>query len=167
LKLKRIELGKIVKPQGIKGEVKVLHYVDRPEGFLETQTVLLNGVPRKITSARYASGSVYLCFEGVTDRNTAELLRGGELTIEREKSDCFKSTDFFIDDLLGLKVVCGEQDLGIVVDITNYGTADIISVKGEKNFSIPYIKKIVHPQPENGILLIDSEEFSSIVLYED
>ncbi len=164
---KFIEVGKIVKPQGIKGEVKVLPYVDRPQGFTLIRNIFLDGKSYSVIGARIAPDGVYLRLENVADRNAAEELRGAELTVEREKADVFKDGDFFVDDLIGLKVTVDGKVLGEVSDVDNFGTADVIYVSGERPFSFPYIKQFVVPDTIAGTITIDTSEFPKIALYDD
>ena len=72
-------LGEVVRPQGIHGEVKLRHYTDDPERFLELKTVYRERdgryEPIGITGARVREDDVFLMLEGVRDRNAAEALR--------------------------------------------------------------------------------------------
>ena len=71
-------LGEIVRPQGIRGEVKLRHYTDDPDRFLDLETAYLqkDGAyqPVRVTGARVQKDDVYLTLEGVDDRNAAEKL---------------------------------------------------------------------------------------------
>ena len=81
-------LGEIVKPQGIRGEVKVRHYTDDPGRFQELDSLLVkNGEayqPLAIVGCRVDQDDVYLKLKGVSDRNEAEKLRGVRLYIDRQ-----------------------------------------------------------------------------------
>ena len=72
-------LGEVVRPQGIRGEVKLRHYTDGPERFLDLETVYREEkggyVPIRVTGARVNKDDVYLTLEGVDDRNAAERMR--------------------------------------------------------------------------------------------
>ena len=83
---KDLTIGLIVKPQGIRGEVKVKPYTDGAESFRGLKRVFLDGEERKVLSVRCGADAVYLGLKGVPDRNAAELLRGKELTIPREEA---------------------------------------------------------------------------------
>ena len=79
-------LGEVVRPQGIHGEVKLRHYTDDPERFLDLTIVYREREgryePIGVLGARVREDDVFLMLEGVADRNAAEALRGksfGEL----------------------------------------------------------------------------------------
>ena len=80
-------LGEVVRPQGIHGEVKLRHYTDDPERFLELKTVYREREgryePIGVTGARVREDDVFLTLEGVADRNAAEALRGVQLWVDR------------------------------------------------------------------------------------
>ena len=79
-----IKLGKITAPQGIRGEVRVYPYTDRPTRFSEIEAVLLQGRRRRIENARYMKNMAVLKLEGIDDRNAAEAVRNQELLLARE-----------------------------------------------------------------------------------
>ena len=80
MKQEYLLLGEIVRPQGIRGEVKLRHYTDDPARCLELETVYRGQgsayVPVRITGARVQKDDVFLTVDGVEDRNAAEKLRG-------------------------------------------------------------------------------------------
>ena len=82
-----IEVGQIVKPQGIKGEVKVIPITDDPLRFEGENTFFFeeNGAYTPVTArfSRFDGQAVYLSIEGVNDRNAAEKLRGRYLLVDR------------------------------------------------------------------------------------
>ncbi|MDE7464431.1 MAG: hypothetical protein K2M48_05320, partial [Clostridiales bacterium] len=77
-----LEVGQILKPQGIRGEVKVK--TSDPSRFCVLKSVEINGKQYRITSARASGNDAYIKLEGVNDRNAAEELRGATLKIETE-----------------------------------------------------------------------------------
>lgn len=73
----RLVIAEVLKPQGIRGELKIKTYTDLPEDVKAFGTVYIEGVPYKILSFRVGSdGFAYLGLRGVPDRNAAEFLRG-------------------------------------------------------------------------------------------
>ena len=88
-------LGEVVRPQGIHGEVKLRHYTDDPERFLELKTVYREREgryePIGVTGARVREDDVFLMLEGVRDRNAAEALRGVKLWVDRAHAPRMKS----------------------------------------------------------------------------
>ena len=143
-------IGKIVKPQGIRGEVKVKPYTDSGEQFKALKRVFIGGEEYKILSVRVAPDAVFLGLRGVPDRNAAELLRDKELTIPREEAPEPEEGCYYIADLLGSEIVTEEGEvLGVLKDIRQAATDVYTLVSGEKEIMFPAAKGV--------ILLIDVE----------
>ena len=92
----RIKVGKIVGAFGIRGEVKVYPYTDRPERFRDLESVRADDRELKIKGVRYQKNLVLLRFEGIDDRNAAETLRNRDLTIERADLRELDEDEYFV-----------------------------------------------------------------------
>ena len=163
--MKQIVVGKIAKPQGIRGEVKVHCYVDAPEGFLRLDRVYVNNTPYRIVRARAMGTDVIVQFEGVEDRNAAELLRDAVITVDRADADCLKRGDFFISDLVGLAVVDNEgTQWGKIVDVLQYGAADIFDIRqGKKQYMVPFLKRLVlQVDPDKGCMTVEARVWREV-----
>ena len=115
----KLSLAKIVKPQGIKGEVKVLTMTDSPEVLASFDRVYIGGNAYKILKVRPMGGDcAVVALSGIADRNAAELLR--DKIIEGDKSDAPELPEgtYYIADIVGCSVVCGGETIGEVTDIT-------------------------------------------------
>lgn len=127
----KILIGKIVAPQGIRGEVRVQSFADKPMDF-KTLSVFSN----RFTSADFCfvravpnSNVVIAKIRGVDDRNTAETLRGTELFVERGALPDLQSENIFYQaDLIGFEVVRDNKNIGTVVGFQNFGAGDIIEL---------------------------------------
>lgn len=167
--MNKIIVGKIVKPQGIKGELKVLPLADSPNIFNELNNVYVDGVEYKILSARI-SDSVYLVLKGIADRNQAELFRNK--MIEANKSDIPLPKDrFFVEDILGCEVSLNNGALlGSVQDITTRGSTDVYTVlcSNGKNVMFPSVKNLIETVDiANKKIILFTERFKEVALYED
>lgn len=161
--MKRIVVGKIAKPQGIKGEVKLQCYVDAPEGFLRIREVFVGDTPMRIERARVVGADVFLTLAGVVDRNVAETLRDKEVSIDRAKADALKQGDYFIADLLGLQVVCEGQVLGHIADVLQYGAADVLDIRGDRNYMAPFLKALVlSVDIDAGTMTVDKAKWEEV-----
>ena len=79
-------IGQAVKPQGVRGEIKVLPATDDVERFCDLENVFLDEkgeICKKVESARTREGFAYVKLEGVDDRDEAECLRGCSFYIDR------------------------------------------------------------------------------------
>ena len=161
--MKQIIVGKIVKPQGIKGEVKLQCYVDAPVGFLRIKEVYVGTRPMRITHARCVGADVFLLLDGVTDRNQAELLRNAEVSVDRAVADVLKTGDYFVSDLVGLRVVCDGAVLGEIRDVLQHGAADVFDIRGERNYLVPFLKALVLSiDLEAGIMTVDPAKWQEV-----
>ena len=74
-----LTVGKIAKPQGVGGELKISPLTDDVNRFKNLKTVYLDGKSYNVSKARISPNGVFLTLEGVNDRNTAELLRNKDI----------------------------------------------------------------------------------------
>ena len=163
-----LEIGTIVAPQGLEGELRVLSVSDFPErfqkrgirGIQETQ----GGEIREITLLRgreLPGKNVYIIkLEGVENREQAEALRGYKLWANKLEKPRLKADEYHVSELVNLEVyhhLTGEK-IGVVVDILWAGN-DILAVQLEANLAsvkkkspssdseatalVPFVKEIV------------------------
>lgn len=160
-------LGQIVKPQGIKGEVKLLSYVEKISGFKTLKHAYVDGIKKEIVRARADGSGVFLLFEGVNDRDAGEKLRNKEVSIRLEDAEPFR-VGFFVIELEGLKVFADGVELGVLSEVLHTGSVDVFVVKGKRNFMVPYLKKLVlDVDLVSGTMTLDAKVFEEVVTYED
>src|SRR5690349_14110339 len=109
-----VVVGRIGRPQGIKGEVTVEVRTDAPDERFAPGAVLLTETGTlTVEAARDHSGKLVVRFEGTADRTAAELLRGTVLSVDARTLPALDDEDEFYDSqLLGLAV---EQRDGVVL----------------------------------------------------
>lgn len=161
-----VYIGKILKPQGIKGEVKI--EASSFNLFKENTKAYIDKKEFTITSIKRLKDGLILKLDSINDRNSAELYRNKELYIDREDIH-LEEGRYLINDCIGLDVILEDGTvLGTLNSITNYGSADIYSVKGEKSFSFPAINTvIVKYDIKNKKLVLNEEKLKEVILYED
>ena len=127
---KHILVGKIVAPQGIRGEVRVQTLTDTPVDFkkLKIKSVRFNDDDFKFVRTVPNSNVIIAKISGIDDRNAAETLRGTELFIERSALPDLKEDEFYQADLIGFDVVRNGTKIGVVDCFQNYGAGDIIEL---------------------------------------
>ena len=128
---KKILVGKIVAPQGIRGEVRVQTYTATPTD-MKTLPVyspkLAAGAFHFVRPLNPTSSVIVARIDGVNDRNAAEQLRGVELFINRDDLPELADGEYYQTDLIGMRVVRGGLVIGVVDDIQNYGGGDILEL---------------------------------------
>ena len=141
-------VGEVLKPQGIRGELKVRPFTDRAEDFRFFRSVILGGQEYRVLSVRTGDGMVYLGLRGVADRNAAELLRGKQVLVAREEAPEPEEGSYYIVDLLGSTVATKEGEvLGVLKDIRQAAT-DVYTIEREG-------KEILFPAAKGVILSVD------------
>ncbi len=153
-----LEVGKIVAPQGLKGDVRVYPDSDFPERFVEPgQRWLLRPnaaqpEPIQLVSGRYLSGKglYVLKFDGVDTCDQAEALRDCRLMVSRSDRPALEADEFHVADLVGLEVFdqASQTLVGIVTDVFSAGN-DLLEVAlsqpdGKTSpVLIPFVRAIV------------------------
>jgi 16S rRNA processing protein RimM len=128
----KILIAKIVAAQGIKGQVRVDVYSDKPENLKKYKTFYLkNGDEIKLKPDFFKNKQAICTILNIKDRTTAEKLVGNELFIEKASLEQPKQNEFYISDLVSLKVVdfSTKKEVGHVAAIYNFGAGDIIEVE--------------------------------------
>lgn len=141
----RLVIGEVLKPQGIRGEIKIKTFTDENTAVKSFKRVFIGGEEYRVLSFRAGeSGFAYLGLRGVPDRNAAELLRGKEIEAERDEAPPLEEGTYYIVDLLGCEV---SDETGKV-----YGTlenvvslaSDVYTVKnGAEEISFPAVRGVV------------------------
>jgi 16S rRNA processing protein RimM len=128
---KPILLGRIAAAHGVRGEVLIKPFTERPRD-IAAYGPLDDGRGRtlQIEAVRVTPKGVVAAIAGIGDRNAAEALKGTPLYVDR---DCLPAPDegqFYHADLIGLAAVDpGGRPLGEVVAVHNHGAGDILEVR--------------------------------------
>ncbi|MGN0804735.1 MAG: ribosome maturation factor RimM [Candidatus Coproplasma sp.] len=166
---KFLTVAKIVKPQGIKGEVKVLTMTDSSEDLSAFTKVYIGGNAYKLLKSRPMGGDcAVISLSGVCDRNSAELLRGMEVEVKRDDAPKLPEGKFYIADVIGCSVEDTEGNIiGKVASVTPART-DIYEVEREKGRLIfPSAEGVIESiDVESGKVVVNSSRLSEVALEE-
>lgn len=125
----KILVGRIVAPQGIRGEFRVQSFAEKPEDFKKFHIVCDKCEPEQFHFVRVLKPNVIIAkIEGVNDRNSAESLRGTELFVSRDDLPELKENEYYQSDLIGFDVVRDGKKIGVVDGFQNFGAGDIIEL---------------------------------------
>jgi 16S rRNA processing protein RimM len=121
----RLEVGRIGKAHGLRGDVVIEAISNRDERFAPGSLLYLSGDARAIASSRKHQGRWLVRFEGVDDRNAAEALRGTLLT--GDVLDALPENEVWVHELIGASVHDrAGTDLGSVVAVEANPAHDIL-----------------------------------------
>ena len=165
----KIEIGKVLKAQGIKGEVKLSCYLDDSSMLKNVKRLYIGANTYTVTHFRADGAFCYVLFDGIADRNTAETLRNWTVYADKE-SVAVDEGRYFIDDLVVCAVSLDNgKTVGIVKDILQNGAADVFVCDcdgGEVLF--PFLKDLVASvNVASKQIVLDSKRFDEVAVYED
>jgi 16S rRNA processing protein RimM len=164
----RLLAAKIVKPQGIKGEVKLAPLTDLPETLLRVKEFFIGGITRETERIRANGGFVYLKLKGIDDRTVAETLRDQDVYTDKKSLPPLPAGSYYIADLLGADVTDGENLLGKLADVLQHGGTDVYYVKGGKNFMFPAAPGVLGEiDPLKRVIFVNAKELVKVAVYED
>jgi 16S rRNA processing protein RimM len=130
-----VALAEVTRPHGVRGEVRLRLY-NSDSDLLPSQTDVLlrpkNGKDRSmgVEFMRGAdAGHLIAKFVGVDDRDQADLLRGAEVCVPRDKFPPLEEGEFYVCDVIGARVIGPNGEIGRVEDLVNYPSADALVVK--------------------------------------
>lgn len=159
-----IEIAKILKPQGIKGEVKAQPSTNILAVFKSVQNVRIGFKEYQIERLSLRQGFLYIKFKGIDTRNQAEELRNCSIEIEKDLLVEIKGNEFLIDDLIGMVLYSTKGELvGQIVDVVNYGSCDIFIIEHNgRQYQAPYVEDVFIKEGDK--LVVDSEKFKEVVI---
>lgn len=161
-----LTIGLVLKPQGIRGELKIKPFTDSAENFYGLKRIFLDGVEYKILTVRTGPDVVFLGLRGVPDRNAAELLRGKHVQIPRDEAPEIEEGRYYIADILGSEVVTSEgEHLGVLTDVRGAAT-DIYTIKsGDKEIMFPALKEVIlNIDPAGKKITVDKKRFLEVAV---
>ena len=156
-----ILVAQISTAHGIQGEFKLLSFMDDPVDVLEYSPLLdEKGKPAlTITKARQHKDALLVFAEQVPDRTMAEKLKGLKLYVDRADLPDPEEDEFYITDLIGLKVfdVAGAE-IGKVAHVENFGAGDLLDIKPLEGatFYVPFtLANVPEVHLKDGRIVVD------------
>lgn len=145
-----LKVGVITTTHGVRGEVKVYPTTDEPERFLELDHVLLDTGKEfrdlEIKNVRFFKNLVILKFKGIDNINDIEKYKGHDLWIPREEGQELDEDEYYIADLLGLRVMLDDgTEFGTLKNVMETGANDvyIINTNAYGEVLVPAIRECI------------------------
>ncbi|MFR8846170.1 MAG: ribosome maturation factor RimM [Waltera sp.] len=157
-----LQVGIITSTHGVRGEVKVYPTTDDPRRFRRLKEVVLDTGKEKmnleIEGVKFFKQFVILKFKGLDNINNIEKYRQKSLYVTRKNAVRLQRDEYFIADLIGLKVQDEDgKELGTVKDVIETGANDVYEVEmaDGKSLLLPAIKQcILNVDVENGTMQV-------------
>ena len=142
--MNKLYIGKVVGTHGIKGEIKVFSDNEaKDRSYVPGNTLYFGDSDKeyKIESVRIHKGNYLVLLEGYYNINDVLFLNKQKVYINRE--DVLKTGEYVLDDLIGFKVINGEEEIGEITDYQYNGSYATFLVEGEKKVYLPNVPDFV------------------------
>ena len=140
MKLQFVEAGEIVTTHGIKGEVKVLPFLDSVEDLCDFDRCRIGGKEFEIQQCRVQKTCNLLKLSGIDTMEAAQAMRGKIIELYREDID---DEVIFAAELIGVEVFCEGEKIGKIVDVLDYPGNSVYVVKGKFEYMIPAVNAFI------------------------
>jgi len=160
--VRRVTLGRIGAPHGIRGWVRIQSAARPPESILEFDRWWIGAGDEarelRVLDSAVRARDIVARLEHCDDRATAAALRNAEISVPAEALPEPEDGEWYWHELIGLRVVTVEgADLGRVDHLLETGANDVLVVRGERERLIPWIPEQVIREidPEQGRMTVD------------
>jgi len=129
---RRVLLGEISGVHGVRGDLLVRTYTETPEAIARygPLTDATGAKTFALSIVRVTDKGVVARVAGISDRTTAEALRGTKLFIDRSQFPETDTSEFYHSDLIGLKALAEDGvPIGAIVSVQNFGAGDLLELK--------------------------------------
>ena len=140
MKLQFIEAGEIVTTHGVRGEVKVLCWLDDPEMLCEFDRCRISGKEYTMTEVRVQKTCNLVKLQGIDTMEAAQAMRGKVIELYREDID---EDVIFGAELIGVEVYEEDVLLGKIADVLDYPSSSVYVVKGKHEYMIPAVNQFI------------------------
>ena len=140
MKLPYIEAGEIVTTHGVRGEVKVLSWLDSPEMLCEFNRCRISCREYVMDSVRVQKTCNLVKLRGVDTMEDAQKLRGKTMELYRED---ISDELIFASELVDVEVYADGACIGKIKEVLDYPGNSVYVVQGEREYLIPAVKEFI------------------------
>ena len=154
---KQLQVGVISSTHGVCGEVKVFPTTDDVTRFRQLKKVYLDTgremLPLEIQNVKFFKQFAILKFKGIDNINDIEKYRGKSLMIDREDAVDLDEDEYFIADMIGMKVYTEDgSEFGTLKDVMETGANDVYIIDSLEH------GEVLIPAIRECILDVDMDE---------
>ncbi|MBP8628971.1 MAG: 16S rRNA processing protein RimM [Negativicutes bacterium] len=145
MSMKKVVIGKISAPHGVRGEVRIVPLTDFPERFENLKTVFLEDDSKmELESVKFSNKFIIAKFKNINSRNDIEIFNGKLLMLNRSDIPSLPEGEYYNFDIIGLEVIDDKgSKLGKITEVLKTGSNDVYVVEGKKQILVPALKKVV------------------------
>ena len=139
-------VGRVERPWGLRGDLKVFPLTDFPERFAAGARLFLAGEEREVVAGRWQKGRVYLRLAGIESAEAAEAVRGELLEVQESDRAALPEGAYYLDEIVGCAVVSETgAAIGVVREVLQPGANDVYVVArpGQRDLLVPAIADVV------------------------
>ena len=140
MKLPYIEAGEIVTTHGVRGEVKVLSWLDSPEMLCEFDRCRIEGKEYAMDAVRVQKTCNLVKLRGVDTMEDAQKLRGKTMELYRED---IPDELIFAAELVDVEVYADGACIGKIKEVLDYPGNSVYVVQGEREYLIPAVTEFI------------------------
>lgn len=160
--VEKFQVGVITSTHGVRGEVKVFPTTDDVRRFKRLKEVLLDTgkeeILLEIEGVKFFKQLAILKFKGYDTINEIEKFRQKSLYVTRDNAVGLRKDEYFIADLVGLKVLDEEEkEIGVLKNVVQTGANDVyeIAMKDGRELLLPAIKQcVLQVKVEEGFMKV-------------
>ena len=150
----QLRVGRLTKPHGLKGAIKIELYTDAPERRFVPGAVFTLQVPTsspwhgktlELAELKWFNSHPVAFFKDVSDRTAAESLIKAILWVDQDDDGLSDEEDAWYDhQLVGLTVVRDGAKVGTVSKVDHFPAQDLLTVEtASGEVLVPFVKAIV------------------------
>jgi len=167
-------IGEVLKPQGIRGEVKVKPFAANHEDFRRWKTLYIKQgesyQPIKAKCSRVHDGFVYVTLGECATMEDAEKLRGAQLWIDRAHANPLEEDEVYVSDLIGCEGIDEEgKSIGVLSDVLQHGVVDVYVFRQKSKTVMAPALKAVFPEVDVAAKRISvvRERLNEVAVWEE
>lgn len=164
-------IGTVLKPQGIRGELKIRSYAAKVELFHQWNTLYMKKdeqyLPVAVAVKRIRDGYVYASLDGSSTADEAERFRGADLYVHRDHASPPGKHANLIADLIGCRAVDESgHELGTLTEVLQYGSVDTWVFKTDSGLLMSPALKAVFPEvlPAEKLIRVVAEKLEEVAV---
>ncbi len=166
-------IAQILRPHGVRGEVKIYPLTEDPSRFKRLKACYLERSgqyePIAVSGAKQVGGAYVLKIEGVDDPEQAQSLREKYICVDKEHAVRLPEDCWFVADLIGCLVSdTNGASYGELTDVLETNANDVYVIEGERRLLVPALKKLlVSVDTEGKSIVLDADVLTEVGLFED